>query len=49
MNQITVPIIDGSVCLRHYKTFYSDQELCAGVENGGKDWCDVCMLIVFQE
>ena len=41
LNQIAMPILDDSVCQRHYPTVLNESEICVGMERGGKDWCDV--------
>lgn len=39
MNQVGLPIIDDSTCQSHWTDFLPNTELCAGYENGGKDFC----------
>ena len=41
MNQVDLPILADSVCKQHFKGFIPNTELCAGYENGHKDWCAV--------
>ncbi|XP_052789016.1 plasma kallikrein-like [Mya arenaria] len=40
MNQVDMPILADSVCAGHWDDFLPDTELCAGHENGGKDFCE---------
>ena len=44
MNQVGLPIIDDSTCQSHWTDFLPNTELCAGYENGGKDFCSVNYL-----
>ncbi|KAL3875572.1 hypothetical protein ACJMK2_033513 [Sinanodonta woodiana] len=39
LNQVNMPILDDGVCSRHFRDFLSDTELCAGYENGIKEFC----------
>ncbi|KAL4240264.1 Tryptase beta-2 [Mactra antiquata] len=39
MNQVDLPIVDDSICANHWNDFLPATELCAGYENGGKDFC----------
>ena len=41
MNQVALPIIDDATCQSHWNDFLPATELCAGYENGGKDFCGV--------
>lgn len=41
MNQVDLPILSDSVCQQHFKGFLPNTEICAGYENGHKDWCTV--------
>ena len=41
MNQVAMPILDDAVCQSHWQDFIPNTEVCAGYENGGKDFCSV--------
>ena len=46
MNQIAIPIRDDTVCQQHFQGYLPNTEICAGMENSGKDWCVVsCFLL----
>ena len=47
MNQVGLPIIADSVCSTHWQDFLPNTELCAGYENGGKDFCAVSGVKLF--
>jgi hypothetical protein len=48
MNQVGLPIIDDATCQSHWADFLPATELCAGYENGGKDFCSVIYFINTQ-
>lgn len=39
MNQVDLPILADTVCQSHFPGYLPNTELCAGYENGHKDWC----------
>ncbi|KAL3875570.1 hypothetical protein ACJMK2_033511 [Sinanodonta woodiana] len=39
LNQVDLPILADSVCQAHFPDFIPDGEVCAGYENGNKDFC----------
>ena len=41
LNQVAMPILADSVCQSHWTDFLPNTEVCAGYENGGKDFCSV--------
>ena len=47
MNQVDMPVLSDSVCLRHWSDFLSPTEICAGYENGGKDFCSVWIELIW--
>ncbi|XP_052760772.1 coagulation factor XI-like [Mya arenaria] len=49
--QVDLPIIADHDCQTHFQDFIVGTELCAGYENGGKDWCgdDIGSPLVCQD
>ena len=41
MNQVAMPILYDAVCQSHWQDFIPNTEVCAGYDNGGKDFCSV--------
>jgi hypothetical protein len=41
LNQVDLPILDDSVCANEFPVYLTNNELCAGYKNQGKDWCAV--------
>lgn len=39
LNQVDLPILDDSVCANEFPVYLTNNELCAGYKNQGKDWC----------
>ena len=44
MKQVDMPILDDAVCIGHWDDFLPETEICAGHENGGKDFCVVNII-----
>jgi transmembrane serine protease 2 len=39
LNQLMYPILDDSICAKHWDDFLPNTEICAGYENSTKDFC----------
>jgi hypothetical protein len=43
LKQVGLPIMADNVCSKHWTDYLAATELCAGYEDGGKDFCGVSL------